>query len=86
MLSGCNTTPTTKCLNIRIDLGGSGGRGVVGLKIGLGPIWRKKLRDVQQEHEGTSLNYFNVLFNYCQAQPKPKPKLGAEIALISKLS
>ena len=23
---------------------------------------------------------------YCQAQPKPKPKLGAEIPLISKLS
>ena len=28
----------------------------------------------------------NVSGHYCQAQPKPKPKLGAEIALISKLS
>ena len=24
----------------------------------------KKLRDVQQEREGTSLNYFKVVFNY----------------------
>ena len=25
---------------------------------------KKKLRDVQQEREGTSLNYFKVFFNY----------------------
>ena len=35
------------------------GRRVVG-----GSIIRKKLRDVQQERKGTSLNYFNVIFNY----------------------
>ena len=27
---------------------------------------KKKLRDVQQEREGTSLNYFNVRFNYIE--------------------
>ena len=26
--------------------------------------WKKKLRDVQQEREGTSLNYFKIFFNY----------------------
>ena len=26
----------------------------------------KKLRDVQQEREGTSLNYFKVFFNYIE--------------------
>ena len=30
----------------------------------------EKLRDVQQEREGTSLNYFNVFFNYIKQLPR----------------
>ena len=30
------------------------------------PRWSKKLRDIQQECEGTSLNYFKVYFNYIE--------------------
>ena len=31
----------------------------------------KKLRDVLQEHEGTSLNYFKVYFNYIEQISRP---------------
>ena len=35
----------------------------------MGKQLTKKLRDVQQEREGTSLNYFKVFFNYIEQLP-----------------
>ena len=34
------------------------------IRVSVNNAYHKKLRDVQQEREGTSLNYFKVIFNY----------------------